>query len=60
MTDFIVILVVLIIVGFAAVYVVKAKKNGAKCIGCPAASKCSGKSGTTSGCSCGCNKDTKA
>jgi hypothetical protein len=39
--------IVLIIVG-AAWYVIKAKKSGRKCIGCPAAGGCS-----KCGCSCG-------
>ncbi len=42
----IVIGVVLLIVGLAAWYVLKAKKSGKKCIGCP-------HSGSCSGCSCG-------
>ena len=43
MTDLIVISVLAVVVGFAARYVYKAKKNGAKCIGCPMSGKCSGK-----------------
>lgn len=58
MADFIVIAIIVVIVGCATAYVVKAKKNGAKCIGCPAAGKCSGKNhGKASDspeCSCGC------
>jgi len=48
MTNLIVILVILAIVGGAAWYVYKAKKRGAACIGCPHAKSCSSK-----GCSCG-------
>ena len=40
-----------LILGGAAGYVYKAKKKGAKCIGCPDGSKCSG---SCSGC-CSCN-----
>jgi len=40
MTDFIVIAILAVVVGFAARYVYKAKKNGAKCIGCPAGGSC--------------------
>lgn len=32
-----------LIVGAAGWYVYKAKKNGTRCIGCPAAGNCSGK-----------------
>jgi len=57
--------VLLLIVGLAALYVIRAKKSGRKCIGCPdgcctpskdgsAGSPCSG---TCSGC-CGCGKTT--
>lgn len=49
MTDIIVIAVLAVIVGFAARYVYKAKKSGAKCIGCPVEGGCSGK--------CNCQKD---
>ncbi|MBO5339401.1 MAG: FeoB-associated Cys-rich membrane protein [Oscillospiraceae bacterium] len=47
MTDLIVIAVLAVIVGLAARYVYRAKKSGAKCIGCPVEGGCSGK------CSCG-------
>ena len=40
--DYILIAVVLLIVGGAALYIYRAKKRGAKCIGCPSAHKCSG------------------
>lgn len=51
MANVIVILVLLLIVGAVAVYVIKAKKKGQKCIGCPYANKC----GVQAGCSCGGN-----
>lgn len=59
MADFIVAGILLVIVGAAMIYIVKKKKSGAKCIGCPAACNCSGKSGKESGCCCGCHSDTK-
>ena len=40
MTDIIVVAVLAVIVGFAARYVYRAKKSGAKCIGCPAGGSC--------------------
>ena len=39
--------VVVLIVGLAAAYVIKAKKSGKKCIGCP-----EGCSSNCSGCTC--------
>ena len=48
MTDFLVGMILLAIIGGAVFYIVKAKKNGQKCIGCPASGSC-GKKGC---CSC--------
>lgn len=42
MENFIIIAVLVLIIGLALAYVIKAKKSGAKCIGCPDAKKCSG------------------
>jgi len=53
MTDFIIIAVIAVLVIAAGRYVYKAKKSGAKCIGCSVGSCCSGKEG---GCSCGCGE----
>lgn len=41
MTDLIVIAIVLAIVAAAALYVIRAKKRGVKCVGCPAGKSCS-------------------
>ncbi len=41
MTDLIILALVTVIVVFAMSYIIKAKKNGAKCIGCSACSGCS-------------------
>jgi len=49
MTDLIIVAVVLVIIGTAAAYIIKAKKSGVKCIGCPSGSSCSGNCG---GCTC--------
>ena len=59
MTDIIIIGILLVVVGGAIFYIVKAKKNGAKCIGCPAAGNCPSKTGGKKGCGCGCQTDTK-
>ena len=42
MTDIIIAIVLLAIVGGAIAYIIKAKKSGAKCIGCPSGGSCSG------------------
>lgn len=40
MADVIVVLIILTIVTFSVCYIVRAKKKGHVCIGCPNASKC--------------------
>lgn len=50
MMDIIIGGIVFIAVGLAIAYIVKEKKNGAKCIGC-------GSGGGCSGCSGGCHSD---
>ena len=57
MADFIIAAIVILIVGGAIAYIVKAKKSGAKCIGCPSGGCCSEKKGET--CNCGCQTETK-
>lgn len=59
--DFVIIGVILVIVALAAWYVIRAKKRGAKCIGCPSGDCCCSKSaqGQSKGknnvpCSCSC------
>ena len=42
MTDVIVIAIVLVIVAAALTYIIRAKKRGVKCIGCPHGGKCGG------------------
>ena len=51
MIDFLIIAIILAILGGAAFYIYKAKKSGAKCIGCPDAKTCSG---NCAGCSGNC------
>ena len=53
MTDIMIVLIVAALVGAAARYVYKAKKNGAKCIGCAVGNggcHCQGGCGGCSGC----------
>ena len=52
MTDLILIAVLLAILGGAAAYLVRAKRRGVKCIGCPEGS-CQCCCGQETGCSCG-------
>lgn len=59
MTNAIVIGIVLVIVGAAVVYIIKAKKSGVKCIGCPAGGSCSQANDGHSECCCGCQSDTE-
>ncbi|MBR5232529.1 MAG: FeoB-associated Cys-rich membrane protein [Clostridia bacterium] len=50
MKTVIVSIVLILILGGAALYIYRAKKRGVKCIGCPNSAKCSG---NCAGCSCG-------
>lgn len=54
--DVILILILAVIIGAAVAYIVRAKKNGAKCIGCSAggACHCQSKEEELSDCGCGC------
>ena len=42
MTDLIVIAIVVVVIGLAAGYVIRQKKRGVKCIGCPGSKNCQG------------------
>lgn len=55
MADYIIGAVLLVILGVAVVYIVKAKKSGVKCIGCPAGGSCACKSGSQSEGRCSCD-----
>lgn len=59
MADLIIGGILLIIVGAAIIYIVKAKKSGIKCIGCPAAGQCSGADAGHFGGGCSGHCDTK-
>ena len=41
MDDYIVIGLIILIIGGALFYIIRAKKNGQKCIGCPQSKTCS-------------------
>ncbi len=51
MKNLIVVLILAAVIGLAIYYIVKQKKNGAKCIGCPYSKECGKASGD--GCTCG-------
>ena len=55
MENFIVGGIILLIIVLAVVYIVKEKKNGAKCIGCPSGCKCKSSEGGSTGCCGGCH-----
>ena len=40
MINYFIVGIILVILGGAAFYIIKAKKSGAKCIGCPHAKNC--------------------
>ncbi|MBQ2745480.1 MAG: FeoB-associated Cys-rich membrane protein [Lachnospiraceae bacterium] len=52
MENAIIIAILVVLVGGAIWYVVKEKKKGTKCIGCPNSGSCSSKG-------CGCQTDTR-
>ena len=54
MDNFIIVAVLAVIVGVALAYVIKAKKRGVKCIGCPDSKTCASKN-ASSGCSGNCS-----
>lgn len=50
--------ILVVLIGMAIAYIIKEKKNGAKCIGCSAGGSCSrGGSKNSAGCGCGCQSD---
>ena len=51
MENFIIGAIIVLIIAAAVVYIIKAKKSGAKCIGCPSGGQCS-----NGGCGCNSNK----
>lgn len=52
MADIIILAVLLVIIGAAISYIVKQKKKGVRCIGCPSAGTCHKKS-------CGCMSEKR-
>ena len=58
MTDLIVIGILIIVVGASVAYIIKEKKRGTRCIGCPHAGNCSSRNNGKAACSCGSQIDT--
>ena len=61
LTDWILIGVLVLVVGGAVAYIIKAKKSGQKCIGCPHSSSCGARTasgGCGGSCAC-CSKECK-
>lgn len=57
MVDFILVAVLLVIVGGAVLYIVKEKKKGVRCIGCPSAGKCANARRCSGESGCGSHED---
>ena len=56
LADWIVVGVIILILTAVITYIVKEKKNGAKCIGCPSSKTCSAKQ-CGANTACGCSKN---
>ena len=50
MKDIVIAVIILAVLAVAIAYIVKAKKSGVKCIGCPMSKECNK-------CSCGCTEN---
>ena len=57
MINFVVVGIIAVIFAAAVVYIVKEKKRGVKCIGCPAAGTCASGNNVNTECSCGCQSE---
>ncbi len=53
MGDVIVIGIIVVVVAAVVAYIVRQKKNGVKCIGCPTGGKCGHKKEDNHSCNCG-------
>ena len=53
MINILILLVLGLIVGLAVGYIIREKKRGVRCVGCPDGGTCAGSCGSCSGCSCG-------
>lgn len=55
MENLILVVILVLILGSAITYIIKEKKRGAKCIGCPAAGECASRQAGASPCSGNCS-----
>ena len=51
LTDIIIIIAIALVVGGASFYIIRAKRRGQRCIGCPDAKTCSGNCSACHACS---------
>ena len=56
MTNFIAAAVIVAIVGAAAAYIIREKRRGVKCVGCPYAKTCGAKTASPCSGSCSCHQ----
>ena len=52
MANLIIILILVTIISLASGYIIREKKRGVRCIGCPDGGSCSSCSGCNGGCAC--------
>ena len=55
--DILTIAIIVVILGLSVRYIVRARKKGIKCIGCPDGTRCAGNCAGCSGNCCGKSKD---
>lgn len=58
LSDIIVIAAIVLVIGGAVAYIIKAKKSGKKCIGCPDSNACSGSCSACKNSCCGADDDS--
>ncbi|MBQ4528263.1 MAG: FeoB-associated Cys-rich membrane protein [Clostridia bacterium] len=54
MTDIIAVAAIVVVVGLALAYIIRAKKRGVKCVGCPSGGNCCASKKDGSECNCNC------
>ena len=55
MKNIVIVAVLILVLAMSISYIIKAKKSGVKCIGCPSSKEFGGNCSTSS-CSCGCSE----
>lgn len=50
--DIVITIVLILVLAGSIGYIIKAKRNGAKCIGCPSSKECGGQHNSHCGCGC--------